>query len=82
MVSNTERIQANNAELQECIDIANNLPNGGGGEPYEGDYEIIPKVEPQTMLTKNKVMTDDVTIKAIPIAEVTNETGGKTATIG
>lgn len=30
MVSNTERIQEHNAELQECIDIANNLPSGGG----------------------------------------------------
>lgn len=30
-MSNLERIQANNAELQECIDKANALPNAGGG---------------------------------------------------
>ena len=31
MVTNTERIQANNAELREAIQIAENLPNAGGG---------------------------------------------------
>lgn len=30
-MTNTERIQANNAELQECIDKANALPDAGGG---------------------------------------------------
>ena len=30
-MSNLERIQANNAELQECIDKANALPDAGGG---------------------------------------------------
>lgn len=28
-MTNTERIQANNAELRECIEIAENLPNAG-----------------------------------------------------
>lgn len=30
-MTNTERIQANNAELREAIQIAENLPNAGGG---------------------------------------------------
>lgn len=30
-MANLTRIQANNAELQECIDKANNLPDAGGG---------------------------------------------------
>ena len=38
-MTNTERIQENNNDLQECIDIAKNLPNadvegGGSGEDY------------------------------------------------
>jgi hypothetical protein len=30
-MTNTERIQANNADLRECIELAENLPNAGGG---------------------------------------------------
>ena len=43
-----------------------------GGDPFEGDYSVTPKVEAQTMPTKEKVMLDDVTIEPIPYAEVTN----------
>lgn len=55
---------------------------GGGGDPYEGEYEITPKVNKQTIATRGKVMSDDVTILAIPYAEVANATGGQTVTIG
>lgn len=51
-------------------------------EHYEGDYEITPSVESQEMLTKNKMMDKDVTIKAIPYAEVSNTSGGCTILIG
>jgi len=30
-MTNTDKIQANNAELRECIQIAESLPNAGGG---------------------------------------------------
>lgn len=53
----------------------------GQENPYNGEYIITPKVEAQTMKTKNKTMLDDVTIKAIPYAEVTNLSNGKTVTI-
>ena len=53
-----------------------------GGDPYDGEYAITPKVEAQTMPTKQKVMLDDVTVLAIPYAEVTNNANGQTATIG
>ena len=51
-------------------------------EKYDGDYEVTPKISEQTLATKDKFMSDDVTVKAIPYAEVTNKSGGKTATIG
>ena len=51
-------------------------------EEYEGEYTIIPKVITQKMSTRDKVMIDDVTIEAIPYAEVTNISNGKTVTIG
>jgi hypothetical protein len=38
-MTNTERIQANNAELREAIEMAERLPNAGdsGGEEWIGD---------------------------------------------
>ena len=40
MVSNKERLQANNAELQELIGVAEALPDAGsGGEEYLAEFE-------------------------------------------
>lgn len=47
-------------------------------EYYTGSYEITPKVDVQTMPTAHKFMTDDVTVKAIPIFDVSNDAGGNT----
>lgn len=52
-----------------------------GGDPYVGDYAVTPKVEAQTMPTKNKVMLDDMTIREIPVYEVSNTSGGSTVYI-
>ena len=49
---------------------------------YEGEYEVIPKWEDITLKTKQKSMREDVTMQAIPYAEVDNLAGGKTAIIG
>lgn len=49
-----------------------------GGNPYVGEYTLTPKVAQQTMPTKGKFMTDDVTVKAIPIYETSNASGGST----
>lgn len=51
-------------------------------EPYEGSYEVTPTIEQQILQTKNKTMVDDLTIKSIPYAEVTNTSNGITVTIG
>lgn len=53
-----------------------------GGDPYEGEYAVTPKVDAQTMPTRDKVMMDDVTVKAIPYYEVSNNAGGDTVYIG
>lgn len=55
---------------------------GGDVEHYDGDYEVTPKITAQTLLTKEKYMTEDVTVKEIPYAEVTNLANGITVTIG
>lgn len=42
---------------------------------YSGPYEVTPRVESQSIETRGKAMTQDVTILAIPIYEVSNEYG-------
>lgn len=44
-------------------------------DPYTGSYTITPKVDEQTMETRNKLMQDNVTIKAIPYRETENDLG-------
>lgn len=52
-----------------------------GGKPYDGSYEIIPKVTAQEMQTKGMVMLDDVKIKSIPYYDMANVSGGNTVYI-
>lgn len=49
-------------------------------DPYEGPYVVVPKTVDQILATNDKTMTDDVTVKEIPYAEVGN-TYGTTVTI-
>lgn len=83
-MTNTERIQANNAELREAIEMAEKLPdaNTADYEVYEGSYKVTPTVSSQTLDTSNKLMQADVLVDKIPYAEVSNNSGGKTASIG
>lgn len=52
-------------------------------EEYDGAYVVIPKVSQEQVLeTKNKAMTDNVTVYEIPITRTTNPHGGQTVLIG
>lgn len=51
-------------------------------ETYSGIYDVAPKIEPQILSTSDKVMTQDMKIKAIPYYSVSNEHGGNTIIIG
>lgn len=51
-------------------------------EKYGGSYEIMPKIASQTFDTDNKLMTDDLTVLAIPVTYTSNPQGGKTVLIG
>lgn len=49
---------------------------------YEGTYVVTPMVDTeQTLLTADKIMADDVTVRAIPYYETSNQYG-KTIYIG
>ena len=77
-------LKNNTTALQELIRIANNLPDADTAdyEVYEGSYKVTPSVSNKTLDTANKLMQADVIIEEIPYAEVGNDSGGKTATIG
>lgn len=60
----------------KVIEIHDNAPE------YEGEYEVTPKFVAQTLPTADKILTKDLTIEEIPYTEVTNNSGGKTVTIG
>ena len=49
---------------------------------YDGPYEVTPQVEGQTLPTKNRRLTEDVTVRGIPYSESANTAGGITVTIG
>lgn len=52
------------------------------GEPYDGEYEVKPKFEVQTLPTAEKYLARDVTVDAIEVSKVSNLSGGKTVYIG
>lgn len=49
---------------------------------YDGDYTVTPTSSEQILQTAQKLMTDNLTISAIPFYTVPNEQGGQTAIIG
>lgn len=49
---------------------------------FEGPYEVTPDWTAQTLETKNKQMSDDVTVKSIQLESVSNLAGGRTVYIG
>ena len=49
-----------------------------GAAEYEGEYEVTPTVDGLSLATRQKYMTDDVKIHAIPFFEVGNQSGGNT----
>lgn len=53
-------------------------PIYAGGDPYEGPYDVTPKVTAQTLPTAKKLMREDVSVRAIPYFDVSNPAGGNT----
>ena len=52
-----------------------------GGDPYMGEYTVVPKMDPQVLETAGKIMLDDVTVREIPVFRVSNNSGGTTVYI-
>lgn len=65
------------AQLSGLVD-----PGGSSFPPYEGDYDIVPKVDIDQTVPANHRLTQDLLIERIPIFETHGPTGGITITIG
>jgi len=48
---------------------------GGDAELYTGDYTVTPKTHSQVLDTANKKLLQDVTVKAVPYYETSNQRG-------
>lgn len=50
---------------------------------YTGEYEVVSKIDmDETLDTAKKYLSQNIIVKAIPYAEVSNVSGGRTVTIG
>ena len=69
MVTNTERIQANNSELRKSIEMAENLPNAGGGEVVEPIIEPLEVTENGTYTAPDGVDGYSPVVVDVPIPD-------------
>lgn len=54
----------------------------GETNPYTGEYIIDPDFDGQVLQTRQKYMTDNVTVNPIQVESVSNIEGGRTVYIG
>lgn len=54
----------------------------GENNPYTGSYIIDPDFDGQVLQTRQKCMTDNVTVNPIQVESVSNTSGGRTVYIG
>ena len=76
------KFKSNSAQFDALIKSFQQVTVRPDAEYYEGEYSVTPKVTAQTLETENKLMSEDLTVKAIPYFEVSNLAGGSTVTIG
>lgn len=66
-----------NLKIKNIQQITNNV-----NDIYDGSYEAVPSVKKQILETKNKIMTNNLTIREIPYFKTDNTFGGSTVYIG
>ena len=70
------------AKLSSVGAIRAEMSRGSPAAPeYDGAYIVVPDTSSQRLPTQGLRMRRDVTVEGIPYAEVSNESGGLTATI-
>ena len=75
-IENAQILDVFFGEIQKVGGIAEDVPL------YDGAYDVTPAVDAQTLPTAQKFLTSNIDVAAIPYAEVSNNSGGKTVIIG
>lgn len=68
--------------FQVEFDTAVEIKEYTGVDVYDGEYTLTPETTDQVLLTKEKLLKENVTIKAVLKQIVENPAGGQTVTIG
>ena len=68
--------------FQVEFDTAVEIKEYTGIDVYDGEYTLTPETTDQVLLTKEKLLKENVTIKAVLKQIVENPAGGQTVTIG
>ena len=68
--------------FQVEFDTAVEIKEYTGVDVYDGEYTLTPETTDQVLLTKEKLLKENVTIKAVQKQIVENSAGGQTVTIG
>ena len=55
--------------------VANAVVVAADSRPYDGPYEVTPKVEAQTLPTKQKFLSEDIHVLSVPFYEADNKNG-------
>lgn len=68
--------------FQVEFDTAVEIKEYAGVDVYDGEYTLTPETTDQVLLTKEKLLKENVTVKAVQKQIVENPSGGQTITIG
>ena len=68
--------------FQVEFDTAVEIKEYTGVDVYDGEYTLTPETTDQVLLTKEKLLKENVAIKAVQKQIVENSAGGQTVTIG
>lgn len=68
--------------FQVDFDTALEIKENTEADVYIGEYTLTPATKDQVLLTKEKLLKENVTVKAVPKQIVDNPAGGQTVTIG
>lgn len=63
-------------------EIGSEIVRCGNYASYKGPYSVDPSFDGHKLETKDLVMTEDLTVKPIPLVKISNPSGGKTIIIG
>lgn len=69
-------------DREEVVFNLGNVAIGDRLPYYEGPTTITPRIYQQMLETDGYSMTDDIVCEEIPLARITNPSGGVTAIIG